>query len=117
MTRAWQTGNAAVDSTETRGWLVGHFIDPAHGVRSTSDVELKWAHHPRGDQRAEWSSDEQRTTLVILIEGNFRVKLADGAATLAGQGDYVMWGPGIDHTWEALDDSVVLTVRWPSNSS
>jgi hypothetical protein len=28
-----------------------------------------------------------------------------------------MWGPGVDHSWEALEDSVVLTVRWPSDRS
>ncbi len=25
-----------------------------------------------------------------------------------------MWGSGIDHSWTALADSTMLTVRWPS---
>ena len=37
-----------------------------------------------------------------------------GSATLTREGDYAVWGPAIDHTWEALDDSVVVSVRWPS---
>ncbi|GGS28275.1 signal peptidase I [Actinokineospora fastidiosa] len=114
MTNGWSAGNATEDTTETRGWLVGHFIDPAQGVRSTGDVEVKWAHHPAGDKRPEWTSDDQRTTLVLLVEGNFRVDLTEGSKVLARQGDYIMWGPGIDHSWEALADSVVVTVRWPS---
>jgi hypothetical protein len=39
-------------------------------------------------------------------------KCADAA--LAEPGDYVLWGRGVDHSWEAEQDSVVLIVRWPS---
>ncbi len=114
MTHGWSAGNATDDARDTRGWLVGHFIDPSQGVRSTGDVEVKWAHHPAGDKRPAWTSDDRRTTLVLLVEGNFRVDLSAGSKTMTRPGDYVMWGPGIDHTWEAIHDSVVMTVRWPS---
>jgi quercetin dioxygenase-like cupin family protein len=50
----------------------------------------------------------------LLITGRFRVELTEGPVTLATQGDYLMWGPGIDHTWHAEENSTVLTVRWPS---
>lgn len=114
MSKNWCHGNAAEDGRETRGWLLGHFIDPAEGVRSTKDVEVKWGIHPVGDKRPEWTNDDQRTTLVLLVEGKFRVNLTEGSVTMSRQGDYVMWGPGIDHSWEALSESVVITVRWPS---
>ena len=114
MTANWSHGNAAEDGRETRGWLAGHFIDPSQGVRSTKDVEIKWGIHPAGDKRAEWTSDDQRTTVLLLVEGNFRLHLTEGVVDMTKQGDYVMWGPGIDHSWEALADSVVITVRWPS---
>lgn len=110
----WTTGNAAEDTGNTRGWLVGHFIDPSTGPRSSKDVEVKWGLHPAGDKRAEWTADDQRTTLVLLVDGNFTVHLTEGSAPLNRQGDYVMWGPGIDHSWEATSESVVITVRWPS---
>ena len=116
MARDWCKGNASEDSKEARGWLVGHFIDPSRGVRSTRDVEVKWGIHPPGDKRAEWTADDQRTTLVILVEGHFIVHLTEDTAPLTRPGDYVMWGPGTDHTWEAITDSVVITVRWPSAS-
>jgi quercetin dioxygenase-like cupin family protein len=117
LSRNWHHGNAAEDGRETRGWLLGYFIDPAEGVRSTKDLEVKWGIHPAGEKRPNWTADDQRTTLVLLVEGHFVVHLSDGSATLTRQGDYVVWGPGIDHSWEAVSDSVVITVRWPSSPS
>ena len=75
--------------------------------------------HPTGDTRMddtrmEWTADDQRTTLIMLVSGEFRIDLTAGTSTLRRSGDYVMWGPGIDHSWTALADSTVLTVRWPS---
>ncbi|VVJ18352.1 Uncharacterised protein [Amycolatopsis camponoti] len=110
----WIAGNAKDDTADTRGWLVGHFIEPAQGVRATEDVEVKWAHHSAGDRRSAWMSGDWRTTLVILISGEFRVDLTGGSRTMNCQGDYVMWVPGCDHSWEAATDSLVLTIRWPS---
>jgi hypothetical protein len=111
------TGNAEEDGPETRGWLLGHFIDPAEGVRSSKDVEVKWGNHPAGEKRAEWTTDDQRTTMVVLVSGNFRIDLTEDSIILGRQGDYAVWGPGIDHCWEAITDSVVMTVRWPSSPS
>lgn len=44
----------------------------------------------------------------------FRLEFPRGDVVLAEQGDYVVWGRGVDHSWEAEEESVVLTVRWPS---
>jgi hypothetical protein len=117
MTGDWHSGNAAEDGLETRGWILGRFIDPSKGVLSSKDVEVKWGIHPPGDKRPEWTADDQRTTLVLLIEGNFRIDLTEASVTLGKQGDYATWGPGIDHSWEALSESVVITVRWPSSTA
>lgn len=114
MSADWYSGNAADDGMDTRGWLLGHFITPPDDVRSTKDVEVKWGVHPPGDKRAEWTSDDQRTTLLLLVQGEFRIDLTAGSVTMRRQGDYVVWGPGIDHSWEAITDAVVITVRWPS---
>jgi hypothetical protein len=116
MAKHWHAGNAAIDSKDRRGWLIGHFIEDADDVRSSDDVEIKWGIHPAGDERAEWSTDEHRTTVVILVRGRFHLSLTNETIVLDEEGDYVMWGPGIDHAWRAEADSIVITVRWPSAS-
>ena len=117
MSGNWHSGNAEDDGRDHRGWILGHFIDPAEGVRSSKDVEIKWGIHPAGDKRAEWTADDQRTTLVFHVSGRFRIDLTEGSFTLERKGDYLVWGPGIDHSWEALTDAVVVTVRWPSSTT
>lgn len=106
-------GNAAVDAAGDRGWLLGHF-KPVGDIRHSDDVEIKWGVHPRGDRRARWATEEKRTALLVLISGRFHVLLPDRDVVLTEQGDYVVWGHGVDHSWYAEEESVVMTVRWPS---
>jgi hypothetical protein len=69
MSGNWHSGNAAEDGRKTRGWILGHFIDPSQGVRSSNDVEVKWGIHPAGEKRHAWTADDQRTTLVLMVQG------------------------------------------------
>ena len=112
-------GNAAVDQVRGTGWFVGQFIPPEIGLRHQTDVELKWAIHPDGDQRTNGAeSNRNATTISILIRGTLRTTFEVGGTshvvTLAEQGDYVIFGPEIVHSWEALGDTLVLSVRFPS---
>jgi quercetin dioxygenase-like cupin family protein len=51
--------------------------------------------------------------VVLLINGRFRVDLPERPVVLSEQGDYVVFR-GINHSWYAEEDSVVVVVRWPS---
>ncbi len=106
-------GKADVDAPQDRGWLLGWFR-PADDARHSTEVEVKWGRHPKGDRRAEWVRGEERTALLMLISGRFHVELPDRDVILTEPGDYVIWGKGVDHSWYAPEESVVLTVRWPS---
>jgi cupin superfamily acireductone dioxygenase involved in methionine salvage len=106
-------GNADTDNFG-RGWVVGHFVDDGNDLRATEDVEIKWSTHPAGDKRAAWTTGEHRTTISLLVSGRFTIHLSTGVFTLEKPGDYLVWGPGIRHWWEAVQDSVMVTVRWPS---
>ncbi len=114
LSKDWSAGNAAEDSASTRGWFVGEFISPTDDVRVSKDVEVKWMRHPVGDKRTEWTADDERTTLIILTSGRFRIDLTEGSSTMSSPGDYVIWSPGTSHAWEALEESIVTTVRWRS---
>ena len=120
MTAGWRSGNAAKDD-DRRGWLVGHFIDDTADPHYSKDVEIKWGLHQAGDERTEWSAGRHDRTILILVSGRWRLELASShqhdiptTVTVDTQGDYVLWEKGIDHRWRAEDDSVVITVRWPS---
>jgi hypothetical protein len=106
-------GKADLDAPRERGWLLGHFLPPGD-PRHSADVEIKWGRHPKGERRARWVTGERRTALLVLISGRFHVELPDRTAVLAEPGDYVLWGQGVDHCWYAEQESIVLTVRWPS---
>lgn len=117
------TGRAAADPT-TRGrggWFVGHFL-PAGDLAHSGDVEVKWGVHPAGDRNAGgFAANRTARTLSVLVAGRFRLRFRDPAdpsavetVELAEAGDYALWDRGVEHDWEAVADSVVLTVRWPS---
>ncbi|MBL8159371.1 signal peptidase I [Candidatus Saccharibacteria bacterium] len=108
-----QVGNAASD-TSHNDWFVGHFMEKELGLQHSTDVEIKWGKHPIGDGRAEWGASDFSTTISILISGKFEIEFRDRTVVLAQPGDYVMWPKGCEHKARALEESVVLTVRWPS---
>jgi hypothetical protein len=117
--RSFYFGNAAVDQVRDTGWFVGQFVPPELGPRHQTDVELKWAVHPDGDRRRHGAeANRNATTISVLIRGTLRTTFEiDGNAhviTLQKQGDYVIFGPEIAHSWEALGDTLVLSVRFPS---
>ena len=113
VTEAIIVGSAPLDGARNAGWILGHFL-PGDDPRHSTEVEVKWGVHPAGERRAAWVRGEARSTLAVLVSGRFRLEFPERAALLAEPGDYVLWGRGVDHSWEAEQDSVVLIVRWPS---
>ena len=53
-------------------------------------------------------------TLNILIRGRFVLLSPDHEVLLKNEGDFVLFGPGIAHSFRSEEQSPVLTVRWPS---
>jgi hypothetical protein len=71
----------------------GRVLDPAAGVRPTGDVEVKWGVHAPGETRAGWTVGDQRTTMVLLVDGTFRVDLNKASAPWRGRVT-ISSGPG-----------------------
>ena len=112
-------GNAVADNVAGSGWFVGQFVPDAAGMRHQLDVELKWGIHRRGDRRvAPAAANRFATTISILVRGALEVHVtsadAQASLVLCDEGDYLMFGPDVGHSWEALEDAVVLSIRYPS---
>lgn len=72
--------------------------------------------HPKGYKRAENAKNKTARTVCVLISGKcvFRFP-SEGIEKIAEKrGDYVFWEAGVVHGFEALENSVVLTIRWSS---
>lgn len=110
-------GNAAADGIATRSWFVGPFLPKATG-RMFDGVEMKWSTHARGDKRAGPSASGA-FSMAILVAGTHRIELPHTNTTLLMRqpGDFAIWAPGIMHSWTAIEESTVLTVRWPARKA
>jgi hypothetical protein len=104
---------------ETKGWFVGSFMDKYPDFKS-DEVELKWAKHAKGDIKPGLLADSTTKTFVILIGGTFVVRFPDinTESLLSKQGDFVFYDASYKrHEAEALEDSLLLVVRWPSKKA
>ncbi len=107
-------GNAYVDGAGHHGWFIGHFLEQVHELRSTHAVEVKWSAHQAREEKLLWGVNEHATTLCVLVKGSVRIKFPSEECILSHEGDYVIWPAGMPHRWVVTEDSLVLTIRWPS---
>ncbi|MGC5022474.1 signal peptidase I [Micromonospora sp. DT47] len=108
-------GNAA--EAGRAGWFVGPFLPDGTGIRRTDRVELKWGVHRAGERREEVSDCAGFGSAAVLVTGSFVMEFPTKSrhVLLSRTGDYVIYGPGVSHSWHALTGSTVLTVRWPAD--
>ena len=107
-------GNAYLDGADHHGWFIGHFLEQVHELRSTHAVEVKWSAHQAKEEKRLWGVDEHATTLSVLVKGSVRITFPGEECMLSHEGDYVIWSAGVPHRWVVTEDSLVLTMRWPS---
>jgi hypothetical protein len=111
------TGNAPHLGTNHKGWFIGHFLEEC-SPRHSRDVEIKWGTHPKNETNEGFAANRTAHSLSILISGKFRLifQVDDRAeeVLLEKPGDFALWNPGVPHNWKAEEDTIILTVRWPS---
>ena len=123
------TGNAKIDSKEFKYWLIGNikrwctknnkeFDEGKYRLRNTELLEIKWSSHKKDECRKEWDEPSWNYVAVsILIRGNFQIEFKTcniiEEKILKEEGDYVMWSSSVPHKWMALEDTIIITVRWP----
>jgi quercetin dioxygenase-like cupin family protein len=99
------------------GWVAGHM---GQGSLHTENVGVKWAFQPKGDAGGQWRTCKTATTLSVLMSGKFKMVFRESSGApeeiviLSEPGQYAIFGPGIQHWSEALEDTWFLTLRWPS---
>lgn len=111
-------GKHQKENPDQKGWFIGHFLEKGSNFFS-EEFEVKWYHHPKGDIKNPPGRNKLAKTITILIKGKFMVRYPEENTTevlLSKQGDYVFHDAGVLHISEALEDSVMLTIRWPSIS-
>ncbi len=107
------SGNFKDIIDKKRGWVMGHFME-SNSPFKTSDFEVKWGLHHKDDSKDSSGTNTKSKTLSVLIRGKISLKFSNEEIILDKEGDYVYWGGGISHTWLALEESLILTIRWPS---
>lgn len=112
-------GNVQQDRNE-RQWLVGYFRGPNSGLLHQTDVEIKTANHQAGEKSSGWTKNSVSTTFTIVINGKFFTRIRNYETSseqefILEPGDYLIFAPNVLHTWEALENSTVITFRWPSS--
>ena len=116
--KSFYFGNAEADDIRGSGWFVGQFVPAELGLRRQTEVELKWGVHPDGERRAQPWASRNGVTISVLIEGSLKLTFHTGDSQeeviLRTKGDYVIFGPEVVHSWEAIGDTIVLSVRFPS---
>ncbi|MBV9523851.1 MAG: signal peptidase I [Alphaproteobacteria bacterium] len=112
------TGHAGEEGAARGGWFIGHFLDPSLELRHSAEVEVKWGIHEAGATKSTVGANATATTLSILVSGRFQLDFPElgTSVPLERPGDYALWSAGPHHRWIALEDSVILTVRWPSRA-
>lgn len=108
-------GNLKDDGVQTRGWIIGSFIPDIQSLRHQKNVEVKWGEHKNGEERAEWSENNEATMVTIVIKGKEKIIYQDEEIILK-EGEYSICPPHKPHKWTILEDATVITIRWPSHS-
>ena len=111
-------GNALIDQIRGTGWFIGQFVPAELGLRHQTAVEVKLGMHSDGERRLQPWAQGRATSIAILVRGSllveFHVDSPPKLVVLERAGDYVVYGPKVVHSWQAIGDTVVLTVRFPS---
>jgi hypothetical protein len=113
-------GNAIADGAQTRGWFIGHFM-PEETPLWDPTVEIKYSLSAKGRSRSreDATASSAQRSLQILVAGKVKTSLViedghDQHVLLEKPGDWCLWEAHAVHYWEILEDSVIITIRWPS---
>ena len=111
-----ESGNIYTKKNGDRGWIMGHFEQLSGTPFQNNDFEIKWTQHTKGEKKEGAKANRTAKTVSILVRGKMKIDFLEPRETylLKAEGDYTFWQAGVTHSWEILEDSLVITIRWPS---
>ncbi len=100
---------------EYRNWFIGHFVE--NEMFKNPDFEVKWSNLKKGfcEMKPRMASSAQ--TLGILVSGKLTMTYPDIGVeeTFDTPGNYWSYnGLETSHMTTVLEDTLLITVRWPS---
>jgi hypothetical protein len=107
-------GNAFTTLGE-RGWFLGHFMKVPELI--TEAIEAQLTELKAGDIKDAPAFNIKGKTLTLLVDGEFEVIFPEENNKIVKfnkRGDFVYFSNGVVHTWKAIKDSTIFTIRWPS---
>lgn len=108
-------GNGHLDGRDHKGWFVGHFMGGGESdLAKSKGVEAKLSFNPTGKRNEATTLNEFARTMTFLISGSHKLEFGNSSVLLERPGDYCIFANGVAHSWVSVEDSSVLTVRWPS---
>jgi hypothetical protein len=116
-----QKGNIYNINQEYKNWFLGAFVEKdLFNTKGARDFEAKWSKREKGyvhPPKEKVIEDETCNSMVICMSGSFSYSFIQEDGTykeypLKDVGDFVRWSPDINHKVEALENSLILTIRW-----
>jgi len=135
-------GNLNQNDPKRRGWFAGNFMDEDSPFK-TDDFELQWRKLKAGEEKPNLGTQKVAKTMGILVYGKFEFNFpkenkldpAKGGAsgrvcrkgrssaasnysgkkiTLEKEGEFVFFDAGVAHSWKVIEDTLLVSIRWPS---
>ena len=108
-------GNLDELEPKHKGWFMGYFMDDGSCFK-TKDFEIKWGEHKAGEEKPKVGTQKIAKTLTIIIEGKFKVNFPkeNKKIILTKKGDYLFYDAGVAHSWRAIENTTIISIRWPS---
>ncbi len=103
-----QKGNSR-DIPAFNSWVMGGFL-PINHILKTDGFEVKILYGKKGDRKDITMKSDKRT-VSFLIHGKFVNKFDDVEYVMDQEGDFVYFDQNTLHTWEFLEDSIVVAIR------
>src|SRR5687767_4759705 len=113
-------GNAQQDGVENQGWLISPYQKEGSPLHQRGfQFKVHYAKAGLEKPAAKATKDDDNWTVQFVAFG--RVRTSFPATEKRGEkhvevgpGEYCIWGPGVLHYWKILEDTLVITSRWPA---